>query len=159
MNKRAYTIILMSFLLSGCGFHLQNHWTIAPQFSCLQLSTPNRYSNFTRKLRQTMADNHVRLIDERLNSNSSRCPNLTITKVELKNDSPTIGTINTARVFRYYLVVEYHIDNRPTQGIITSRFTTLNAGILTTTNNQVHLVEQGLIDDAIRQLLNRLSVT
>jgi len=155
MIKRVYTIILISLLLSGCGFHLQNHFTVDPQFRCLQLSTPNRYSNFSRKLRQALTDNQVRLVK---NTPSSRRVDLTITKVEFKHDSPTIGTINTARVFRYYLVVEYNIGLGPTQGIITSRFTTLNAGILTTTNNQVHLVKQGLIDDAIRQLLHRLVV-
>lgn len=154
MRYRALILVLLSlFLLAGCGFHLRGQWVIAPQYQCMRVLTPNRYSNFTRQLRQTLAHNQVRLIDHPDKS----CALLTFSKVEFKHDAPTIGTINTARVFRFYIDIHYQINGGPTQEIITSRFSTLNAGILTTTNNQVHLVEMGLIEDAIRQLLNRLS--
>lgn len=151
--KKFFGILLTTLLLSGCGFGLKDHWTVAQRYQCLHVTTPNRYSNFSRELRKVLVEHHVCVTD----NPERQCPTLHIIKAEIKNDPPTIGTINTARVYRYYITVEYQLDGQPVDGIIASRFTTLNAGILTTTNNQISLVEQGLIDDAIRQLMFRLS--
>lgn len=137
----------MLVLLTGCGFHLRGSNNVQLRYPQLQVTTPQPYSQFNRKLKTSLRRNHIVISDHALQ-------HLNITRVHFYHDTPTIGTSAIARVYRFTLEVDYELE-RPAH-IRASRFTTLNPGTLITTNNQITLLENKLIDDVIRKLLVRM---
>lgn len=135
-------------LLSGCGFHLRGGNTLPLQLRQLQLTTPTPYSHFTRALKTALRRNYVVIQDH-------AAQHLRITLVHFYHDTPTIGTSAIARVYRFTLSVDYDLTHH--DQVTASRFTTLNPGTLLTTNNQVAMVENELIQDVIRQLLAKIA--
>lgn len=152
-------IIALCVLISGCGFHLRGEPILPQHLQRLYLSTPEPYGNFARALKQTLHHSGACLVD---------CPghapvSLFVTNTKMYYDTPTIGNSSIARVYRYTFSADYQLrsssgDNiGPIHHVIASRFTTLNSGILTETNNQIYLLQLGLFEDVSRQIVRRMS--
>lgn len=159
MRSRAIVATaVLTLLLSGCGFHLRRT-PLLTQYHSVCVVTPQPYSVFARELKQRLQQQRVCVQD----SCQSVQIALHIDSFSFQHDRPTISNSSTARVYRYTLSVDYHLCSPngqpigPIQHITASRFTTLNAGILTTTNNQVSLLQMGLIDDALGEMIRRLA--
>lgn len=163
--RRCWLALTMAWLamavlfLSGCGFHLRDTPLLDQRFSRMYLSTPAPYENLTRELRTTLWRQKVRVCDT-----AQQAPiGLYVLAMHYGHDTPTLSNSSTARVYRYFMTLDFELKARdgrmigPIHHIQASRFTTMNAGVLTTTNNQVALVEQGLIEDVVRQMLWRIS--
>lgn len=140
-------IVALLVLLSGCGFHLRGENNLTLRYQQLQVTTPHPYSHFTRALKTMLQRNNVEI--------SNQAPHhLKITQVHFYHDTPTIGTSAIARVYRFTLDVDYELTHHG--HVSASRFTTLNPGTLISTNNQITLLEDELIEDVIRKLLVKM---
>src|SRR5438552_2084186 len=58
-------IILVSFLLTSCGFHLRGQFPLSPILNNLYIQTQDPYGQLTRNLREYLKVSGVRLVNSR----------------------------------------------------------------------------------------------
>lgn len=54
MLRKILCLFFLSFILSGCGFHLRGHEPLPPQLHILYLETASPYSPLTKQIQQTL---------------------------------------------------------------------------------------------------------
>ena len=156
---KAFTLILITCLIAGCGFHLRGQNFISPKIRAVYLQANDPYSSFTNTLKETLRSLGIKLVD----SPDEAPITLKIYHTGFAaQGGATIGSSTTARVITFnYTVLFALLDpkgNRllPPQGITSSGKLNLNPNQLITTNNEVDQLKSNLQRDAISQMVNIL---
>jgi len=152
-------LILVSTLLSSCGFRLRNQHTLPPQLSHLYMQSENPYGEFETELSQTLTSLGVTL----LSRPDPTAVTLNILNTQLTHSRPSIGASNQARIYTFHFSVTYqmaiqqHLGEARHQHINTQQQLTLNADQVLDATDQTQWVAETLRREAINQLVNRLS--
>jgi LPS-assembly lipoprotein len=152
-------VLLMSFLLSACGFHLRGQTELAPALRKLQLQTNAPYSPLTKELQRTLTERGIQLITP---------PETAPLTLSILNDAFSQQTTNLSpasqvTTFTLNYVITYQLKNAtgrvlrgPLRATATRIYNVNSNQILGSTNEQP-LLQQDLRRDAIAQLLYQLS--
>lgn len=93
-------------LLAGCGFHLQGAARVSPRMAAVEFSSPDRYSDLDRALRDSLVMSGSRLVDARGKP--------TATLRILRDDSGrrvlSVSARNTPREIEVYYTVDYRVE-------------------------------------------------
>jgi len=98
-NKSAViTLVLITSLLSGCGFKLRGDYLLAPELKTLYLSSEDIHGELTRTVKQHLMVNQVNVLD---NPEQDK-PELRILKDELNRR--TLSVFANGQVAEYELI-------------------------------------------------------
>lgn len=61
-TKPFFLIFFFGFVLSGCGFHLQNKTEIPKQFETLVFTSTDPYSFLSREIKNVLTANHIKVV-------------------------------------------------------------------------------------------------
>lgn len=154
----SFFLIIVSLLLTGCGFKLRGQEPLPPQLRTLYLETKAPYSPLTKQLRQILPASGITLVSTR-----SQAP----LALEIINDSQSqqVTGISTTQVMQYSLTYTLIYQIRDSKGRVLFNPHTIKATRTFTANFNQMLggsLEQNLLyndmrQDIISQLLNQLS--
>ena len=106
VNKSAViSLVLITSLLSGCGFQLRGEYLLAPELKTLYISSQDIHGELTRTVKQHLMINQVKVLDSREQDK----PELRILKDELNRR--TLSVFSNGQVAEYELIytVKYQL--------------------------------------------------
>jgi LPS-assembly lipoprotein len=154
-------ILLCSFFLTGCGFHLRGSQMLAPRLKVLYLEAANPYDSLVNSLRRSLQSMDVVLVPHpALAPYTLQVVNLNFTK--------TLTNISSSTLVRTFTLTEtlvFQIKDRrglvvygPQTVAVSTAYTTSDTQLLG--DNAVLLVlRQQMQRDLLFQMLMRLSTT
>ncbi|MBR9729444.1 LPS assembly lipoprotein LptE [Shewanella intestini] len=99
--KQVVSIVLVTLMMSGCGFRLQQSYSIPTQLSTLHLTSSDEYSELTRILNDRLRVNSINLVQA-----SDNVPILRLVNDSLER--ATLSLYPTGNVAEYELI--YHVN-------------------------------------------------
>ena len=98
-------MVLLS-LLAGCGFHLQNAFTVPTEMERTYIATENRHSLFYRELRRQLQAAGMQLADVPGDATAT----LTISVDETNQRVLSVSTRNVPTEYEVYYSIEYGVE-------------------------------------------------
>jgi LPS-assembly lipoprotein len=154
---QVFCSLCLLFILTGCGFHLRGHGITLP-FRTLYLESNLPYSNFSKELRQNLESLGV---DVRL---SPPAPiTLQILSQDFTRTLTSLGNAGQTTTYLLSFTVLFQLVDRanqvllPVQVIRATRNFSITATQLTGDLNTQTDLEEDMHQDAIQQLIARLS--
>ncbi|TSJ90233.1 LPS assembly lipoprotein LptE [Gilliamella apicola] len=98
--KKYLALILLTILLSGCGFHLQYEPEVPASFKTLSYESGDPYGRLSRDIKELLRDNGVTLAEA---NNKAKYPSLRIVSDSL--DRSTISIYQDGKAAEYQLVL------------------------------------------------------
>jgi LPS-assembly lipoprotein len=97
-----FLVILLTSLLSSCGFHLRGDYLLCDELQTLYVSSSDVHGELTRLLKHHLASNQVKV----LKSKSTNSPELRIISDTL--DRRTLSVFQNGQVAEYELIYSVH---------------------------------------------------
>lgn len=104
--KTVLLVMLLSSLLSACGFHLRGDYLLSDELQTLYVSSPDVHGELTRLVKQHLSRNQVKV----LNHKSTKAPELRIMSDKL--DRRTLSVFENGQVAEYELIYAVHYQLR-----------------------------------------------
>lgn len=103
--RQTSSLILIVWLLSGCGFQLRGNYLVSPKLQTLTVTSIDTYGELTRVLKQHLARNEITVAVD----NQVSLPELRILKDRL--DRRTLSVFENGQVAEYELTytVQYEL--------------------------------------------------
>lgn len=98
------SVLMLTLMLSACGFHLRGEGAFALPFQSVYINSPNDYTPFINELKQDLRANNVQV------ANSSKEAQLTLQIVFEKTDKQILTLSAAGRVLEYRL--QYRVSLR-----------------------------------------------
>ena len=139
MKLKLATFLILTLLLTSCGFHLRGNYYLNPQLSPAYLTFKKPYSEFALILKDTLQQNGLELTDSPSHANS----HIRILKSTLSHNKNTHGPSNQSQVYHYRFTVVFEVlDNQgenkmEPQRVSASEKLSLRPNQLIHTNNQL----------------------
>ena len=155
----AITGLLMSVMVTGCGWHLRGEGQIESNISSVHLSGQNEQSDFYRSLVRSLKANDVTIAE------SSAKAQFSIIALNQRSTRRTATVSSGARVSEYQLtelvdVLIVAADGTqllPKTTLSTERFFDFDENDVQSKNEEAELLKREMIDDLVRQIIRRLS--
>lgn len=112
-----FTIIVMSFMLSACGFHLRGDYLLPTDVKEMSLTSYDDYSTVTKELRKELRTNDINIVKP-----SSQTPNLHL--IDENDGDTTVSIYQNSRAaekqLNYSVQYQITIPGKGTQKFATS---------------------------------------
>ena len=133
LNRYQFFIILvLFFLLSSCGFHLQNAMPLAPPLHKMYLQSIDPYGQLTRSLRQLLKLSHVQLVSSPTEASTV----LAILKDSTSQNLLSVSGTNQTRQYNLVVTVIFEINNNKGQTMVNQQ-TLSETRTITVQSNQI----------------------
>jgi len=106
LRRISFLIVLSVTLLSGCGWKLQGTAKLPEVMSVTFVDTEDRFSDFNRALRQSLASSGAKLVTERKAATGV----VKIHKDESGQRVLSVSARNTPEEYEAFYVVEYSVE-------------------------------------------------
>lgn len=100
------SVILLSSLLSACGFHLRGDYLLSDELQTLYVSSSDVHGELTRLVKQHLSRNQVKVLKHK----SAQSPELRI--ISDKLDRRTLSVFQNGQVAEYELIYAVHYQLR-----------------------------------------------
>jgi len=149
-------MVLLS-LLAGCGFHLQNAFTVPIEMERTYIATENRHSLFYRELRRQLQAAGMQLADVPGDATAT----LTISVDETNQRVLSVSTRNVPTEYEVYYSIEYGVDSGDTnllmrQFITLTRDYTYDETLVLGKAHEEQLLREAIVKDLVRIVLKQL---
>lgn len=149
-------MVLLS-LLAGCGFHLQNAFTVPTEMERTYIATENRHSLFYRELRRQLQAAGMQLADVPGDATAT----LSISVDETNQRVLSVSTRNVPTEFEVYYSIEYGVDSGDTnllmrQFITLTRDYTYDETLVLGKAHEEQLLREAIVKDLVRIVLRQL---
>jgi len=149
-------MVLLS-LLAGCGFHLQNAFTVPADMERTYIATEDRHSLFYRELRRQLQAAGVQLADIPDDATAM----LTISVDETSQRVLSVSTRNVPTEYEVYYSIEYGVDSGDTsllkrQFITLTRDYTYDETLVLGKAHEEQLLREAIVQDLVRIVLKQL---
>ena len=149
-------MVLLS-LLAGCGFHLQNAFTIPTEMERTYIATEDRHSLFYRELRRQLQAAGMQLADVPGDTTAT----LTISVDETNQRVLSVSTRNVPTEYEVYYSIEYGVDSGDTnllmrQFITLTRDYTYDETLVLGKAREELLLREAIVKDLVRIVLKQL---
>lgn len=157
MKKLLSLCLLLSVLLSGCGFHLQNSTEIPKQFQTMTFSSPDPYGKLSREVKSILRENNVTLLND---NTQYSAPSLQIMNSDLTRHTISIYPDGKSAEYQLILIVNAQViiagnDIYPLTVKVFRTFFDNPASALAKSTEQ-NLIEQEMYNQAAKQLIGKL---
>ena len=159
MKLKLTLIVCISFLLTGCGFHLYNKQAMAPQLATLYVQSNNPYGSLENNLKQSLAGLDIKLAD----SSQAAPVSLDITNSSLTHDNPALSSSSQATVYTFTYNVTFDLLDKHGKPIINpqtvtvTRTLTLNPNEVLEASSDVDSMKQEMERELVFKIINRLN--
>ncbi|WP_163835452.1 LPS-assembly lipoprotein LptE [Spartinivicinus ruber] len=153
---KALITVMAATLVTGCGFQLRGLVEVAPLLSTLKVSTPDNFSQFSRKLVRSLESNNINISDQAPYT-------LKVLKHERDRKVASFAGNAQAAEYRVRLSSQYQLENRNGLVIIGPFKANSERVFLHEPNNaaasasEERLITEELDKDIIRQIQQRLA--
>jgi LPS-assembly lipoprotein len=155
----AITGLLLSVIVTGCGWHLRGGGQIGGNISSIHISGQNQNSDFYRSLSRSLKANDVIIVE------SAAKAQLNITVLNQRSTRRTATVSSGARVSEYQLTEFVDIliiaaDGThllPKTTLSTERFFDFDENDVHSKNEEAELLKREMLDDLVRQIIRRLN--
>lgn len=149
-------MVLLS-LLAGCGFHLQNAFTVPTEMERTYIATENRHSLFYQELRRQLQAAGMQLADVPGDATAT----LSISVDETNQRVLSVSTRNVPTEFEVYYSIEYGVDSGDTnllmrQFITLTRDYTYDETLVLGKAHEEQLLREAIVKDLVRIVLRQL---
>ena len=149
-------MVLLS-LLAGCGFHLQNAFTVPTEMERTYIATENRHSLFYGELRRQLQAAGMQLADVPGDATAT----LTISVDETNQRVLSVSTRNVPTEYEVYYSIEYGVDSGDTnllmrQFITLTRDYTYDETLVLGKAHEEQLLREAIVKDLVRIVLKQL---
>lgn len=167
MKKQIHTTVsslmialLMAVTVTSCGWHLRgSEGQLANNVSSVHISGPNRQSDFYRALTRSLKAQNVEIADSHTEAQYR------IVTSKQRSERRTATVSSSARVSEYQLtelvdVIIFAADGSqvlPRTTMRTERFFDFDENDVQSKNEEENLLKREMLDDLVRQIINRLS--
>ncbi len=100
-------LLLLTGLLTSCGFHPQGQTTLAPQLQRLYLKAPDPYGFLVRNLQQNLKASHVQLVTNKAEANAV----LSILQDSSSEELVSVSVTNQTRLISLKVIVVFDITD------------------------------------------------
>jgi LPS-assembly lipoprotein len=104
--RQIFSVILLSSLLSACGFHLRGDYLLSDELQTLYVSSSDVHGELTRLVKQHLSRNQVKVLKHR----NAQAPELRI--ISDKLDRRTLSVFQNGQVAEYELIYAVHYQLR-----------------------------------------------
>ncbi len=104
--KQVFSVIILSSLLSACGFHLRGDYLLSDELQTLYVSSSDVHGELTRLVKQHLSRNQVTVLKHK----STQAPELRI--ISDKLDRRTLSVFQNGQVAEYELIYAVHYQLR-----------------------------------------------
>jgi len=104
--KQVFSAILLSSVLSACGFHLRGDYLLSDELQTLYVSSSDVHGELTRLVKQHLSRNQVKVLKRK----SAQTPELRILSDKL--DRRTLSVFQNGQVAEYELIYAVHYQLR-----------------------------------------------
>jgi len=104
--KKVFSVVVLSSLLSACGFHLRGDYLLSDELQTLYVSSSDVHGELTRLVKQHLSRNQVRVLKHK----SAQAPELRI--ISDKLDRRTLSVFQNGQVAEYELIYAVHYQLR-----------------------------------------------
>ncbi|MCX4026006.1 hypothetical protein H0A36_17970 [Endozoicomonas sp. SM1973] len=153
---KALITVMAATLMTGCGFQLRGLVEVAPLLSTLKVTTPDNYSQFSRKLVHSLEANNISVSDQAPYT-------LKVLSNEQERKVASFSGNAQAAEYRVRLTNKYQLENRSGLVIIGPFKAQAERVFLHEPNNaaasasEERLITEELDKDIIRQIQLRLA--
>lgn len=149
-------MVLLS-LLAGCGFHLQNAFTVPTEMERTYIATENRHSLFYQELRRQLQAAGMQLADVPGDATAT----LSISVDETNQRVLSVSTRNVPTEYEVYYSIEYGVDSGDTnllmrQFITLTRDYTYDETLVLGKAHEEQLLREAIVKDLVRIVLRQL---
>lgn len=156
---RALTVMLMTLLLTACGFHLRGENAFDLPFQSICIKSVNNLAPFIIDLRRAIANNHVQVTD------TPEQAQLTLDIVSESTDKQILSLSASGRVLEYrlYYRVSYRAYGKDQREWLAPDEMTLRRDYsyddtqVIAKEQEEELLYQNMRRDAVQQMLRRLN--
>jgi LPS-assembly lipoprotein len=159
MNKRWIPLVIFSLIISACGFHLRGMIDVPKWLTNISISSQNNDLEFISMLKSTFEGYNIEV-----NPEPSRAHYwLIINHVTYQRQIVSVGASTNPRQYQLILTVGYVLQTRKGKIIKTarqisvSRQLTVNNDRILGSNDEENILVHEMRQEAIVQLINRLS--
>ena len=156
MLSKTPLLVLVS-LLAGCGFHLQNAFTVPTEMERTYIAAEDRHSLFYRELRRQLREAGVQLADIPDDATAT----LTISVDETNQRVLSVSTRNVPTEYEVYYSIEYGVDSGDTnllrrQFITLTRDYTYDETLVLGKAHEEQLLREAIVEDLVRIVFKQL---
>ncbi|GAA5104814.1 LPS assembly lipoprotein LptE [Orbus sasakiae] len=157
MKKLLCLFALMSVLLSGCGFHLQNDTEIPKQFQTMTLYSYDPYGQLSREIKKVLSNNKVHVVESDIDRNY---PSLHVLDSRISKD--TISIYQDGKSAEYQLILTVNaqviIAGNDIYPITIKVFRTFfdNPATALAKSTEQNLIEREMYAESAKQLIGKL---
>lgn len=157
--KQTSILIIITWLLAGCGFHLRGTQPLPPQLHTMYLQSNSPYSNFTRQLKNTLRLSKVRLVNDPKQAQIILC----ILKENFYTNQTTVASTAQTRNYNVTYAITYSLQNKHGNTIIQPKSInstdsiTVNQNEILENSNKLDITKQSLIRNLIMKLMFQLT--
>jgi len=155
--KKYLALILLTILLSGCGFHLQYEPEVPTRFKTLSYVSGDPFGRLSRNVKELLRDNEVTLTDA---NDKAKYPTLHIVKDSLNKNTISIYQDGKAAEYQLVLTVQAQvvIAGEQIHPIKVSIFRTFfdNPAAALAKNVEQNLIEDEMYKQAATQIIRKL---
>lgn len=154
-----FAVIVFSFLLSACGFHLRGAESLPSQLHIIYLTGPQPYSEFMQELRNQLAILHIQVLE----NPSPQAITLNISNNGASNSQTSLSASEQTRNYIVSYQATYSLNTANGATILPSRTVSASQTIILQPNQlientpQLSTAEQQLIPQVIAQILEGIS--
>lgn len=156
-NKQLWLMIILGFLLCGCGFHLQTKTEIPQELRVMTFYSADPHGFLAREVKNALIENQIKLIPE---EKDKSVPTLRIMNYELNKDTVSIYQDGKAAEYRLILTmnVEVVVANQSIHPLSVKIFRSFfdNPSAALAKNTEQILITQEMYKQAADQLIRKL---
>lgn len=156
---RTFLIIILTVLLTSCGFHLQGETKLAPPLHRLYLQTPDPYGTLARNLKDSLRMSKVQLVSSPEEANTI----LAILYDDTSQEFLSVSGTNQTRQFNLKVSVMFEITNAkglvlvPPQTLVETRTITVQSNQILGSSNEANLFYQQMRRTLAYAIMNRIA--
>jgi LPS-assembly lipoprotein len=150
--------ILLTLLLSGCGFQMRGASTVPPEMARTYIETPDRHSLFYRELRAGLRSAGAEMVDRPEDASSV----FSIVLDETGQRVLSVSARNVPTEFEVYYSVSYRLiagerTLMPIRGQTLTRDYTWDETLVLGKEKEEQILREAIVDDLVRVIMIQLS--
>ena len=150
--------ILLTLLLSGCGFQMRGASTVPPEMARTYIETPDRHSLFYRELRAELRTAGAEMVDRPEDASSV----FSIVLDETGQRVLSVSARNVPTEFEVYYSVSYRLiagerTLMPIRGQTLTRDYTWDETLVLGKEKEEQILREAIVDDLVRVIMIQLS--
>lgn len=156
--RTRHTILVISLLLTACGFKLRTEPDIPPEMSRTYIAAADSYSLFYRKLRDELAKAGIEVVDSPADATAV----FSILADSTDQRVLSVSARNVPREYEVYYTINYSVENgnqsvMERQSLTLTRDYTYDETLVLGKAREEELLRQAIVDDLVRLVMGQLS--